>query len=123
MPDISTGQPELRKLSGLVLKLKELDDDWIGYDIGKIALHSLYALQIAVAAIEQIVTGETLVRSLDVGDFYANLGKVIGEETGDGILSEPGSVDSLKDELDGIIDIVKKARECGRAKRGERAHP
>lgn len=87
-----------------------INGNWVYYDLGEIAEHALLALQRSVLAIEQIVTGERLVNSLDIGDFYEALGKILTVENGQGVLSESGEMHSLQDEIQGIIDIVKKAR-------------
>ena len=102
-------EEEQRVLTGLHLCIT----DNLGtcqYDIGLIAAEALRALQVAILAMEQVVTGEKLVHSLHVGDFFGALDTVLSVENGQGVMSEPGVMSSLEDEIQGVIDIVIKAR-------------
>jgi len=99
------------KLDGLLLL--HSDDggkEFTEYDIGLIALNALYAAQKAVLMAEQIVTGEKLVKALDIADFYSSLNTAIEVDNGQGILSEPGHMASIQDELQALADWVQMAR-------------
>lgn len=108
-------QMEIIKLNGLVLSHSDNGgESFTEYDIGLMAMHSLYALQKAVLMAEQIVTSERLVKALDIADFYAALNSAIEEDNGQGVLSEPGQMASIQDELQALIDWVLKARSLSR---------
>lgn len=120
---MSDDKQDEHKLIGLHIGVKDDAADkkgWIYYDLGKIALRSLEALKIAVLAIEQITTKEILIHSLDIADFYEYLGDALGVENGEqGVLSEPGAMFSLQDEIQGVMDLVSIARRIARRPRGE----
>jgi hypothetical protein len=102
---------EQLRLVGLHLgETDSADAEWVYYDIGRIADSALEALKTAVLAMEQIVSGEKLVNSLDVGDFYNYLSAALEQENGQGVMSDSGAMASLQDEIQGLIDIVNKAR-------------
>lgn len=106
-------------LDGLLLSHSDPDDGCgaTEYDIGAIALHALHAVQKAVLMAEQIVTGEKLVKGLDLADFYASLNLAIEEDNGQGILSEPGCNASLQDEIEQLIEWVTMARSLSRSRK------
>lgn len=87
-----------------------VEDEYVSYNIGLIADCALEALQVAVLAIEQCATKKELVTSLDIGDFYNWLTTALEQENGQGVMSEPGAMASLQDEIQGLIDIVARAR-------------
>ena len=98
-------------LHGLrLVKYETADDEGLTYDIGMVAHHALEALKVAVIAMEQIVTGERLVKSLDIGDFYGSLNRALEEKNGAGVESESGDMASLQEEIEGLIDLVGRAR-------------
>jgi hypothetical protein len=87
-------------------------DETVHYDLGQVAINALKALQVAVLAVEQCCMPEKrLVTSLHVAEFYECLGKALEVENGQGILSGHGSMDSLIDEIQGLVDLVQKARD------------
>ncbi len=63
---------------------------------------------------EQIVGGEKIVKALDIADFYAALNSAMEEDNGQGILSKPGEIASIQDEIEGLLDWVRKARSLSR---------
>ena len=91
--------------------------EWLYYDIGLLAYHALEAMQLAVLAFQQIVTGEKLVNSLDIGDFYTNISSALAEKNGEGVLSEPGDMPSIQDEIQGLINLVQSARRIAKRPR------
>ncbi len=121
-PHVDATAKEKHRLIGLHLGVCDVMvmDEWVNYDIGLIALCALEALQSAVLAVEQVVTGEKLVNSLDVGDFYIHLSAALEVENDQGVLSESGQMLSLQDEIQGLIDIVNNARRIARLPKGSR---
>ncbi len=102
---------ELAKLNGLTLTLSDANGaDPTDYDLGKIAWHALEAAKVAVLAFEQIVTGEKIIKALDVADFYSSINSALEEENGQGVMSEPGEMSSIQDEIQSLKDLVQRAR-------------
>ena len=112
--NVNVGDSETHRLVGLHLGVCDKDGKpYMHYDIGAIATHALGALKVALSAFEQIVTGEKLVTSLDVGEFYASLSRCFEEINGFGIESHD-DVESLRNGLDVAMDIILRARKAAK---------
>lgn len=82
---------------------------WVNYDIAEIVLRALDAMDVAVLAMEQIVTGEKLVKGLDVGDFYRALAGVLAVNNGEGYMSEGGNIPGIQSEIHDVRLIIRRA--------------
>ncbi len=105
-----TEAEETISIVGLHVGVDEGDVSPIYYDIGRIAYDAIEALKFAVLAFEQIVTGDRLINSLDVGDFYTHINYILAERNGQGVLSESGDTKDLQDELQEVREIIEKGR-------------
>ena len=108
---IKAARKDSQRLIGLHYGERDDPEDvFVNYDIGELCCAALDALGVAVLAIEQIVTGEKLIVSLDIGDFYRYVERAIAVENGEGIESEAGDMPGLQDEIQSLRDIIRRAR-------------